>query len=385
MLKLHKQGRDVIHLKHYRLGNQQASPDCLAKSISLHRKRVEMAVFSRLVTWLGLVALMNLDAVAGQPAEVPHRLGPTPRTITWGYFDPRTPAVLRVRSGDTVEIESLIAVTVDALEAAGLSRDNIQPALLEIDRQVKDRGEIPHILTGPIWVEGAEPGDVLEVKIISIQPVVPYAVNFFGPGLGFLPSDFPYSRYKVTPLDLKRQVAKFSESVEIPIRPFFGVIGVAPPPETGRISSGPPWIHTGNMDNKELGAGTTLFLPVHVAGGLLSVGDGHAGQGDGEVCVTALETSLRGTFQLSVRKGLKLRWPRAETSTCYMTMGFHENLEEATRIAVVEMLDFLVSEKHLSRDEAYILASDVMDLRITQLVDGKKGVHALLPKNVFVQ
>jgi acetamidase/formamidase len=337
-----------------------------------------------LVPWIVLLGILEVGIVDGQPAQATHRLGPTPRTVTWGYFDARTPAVLKVRSGDAVEVESLIAVTVGALEAAGLQRSQLQPALLEIDREVKERGEIPHILTGPIWVEDAEPGDVLEVRIISIEPVVPYALNFFGPGRGFLPDEFPYSHYKLTPLDLKRQVAKFSDSVEIPIRPFFGVMGVAPPPETGRISSGPPWIHTGNMDNKELVAGTTLFLPVHVKGGLLSVGDGHAGQGDGEVCVTALETSLRGTFQLSVRKNMKLRWPRAETPTHTMTMGFHENLEEATRIAVNEMLTFLVTEKHLSRDDAYILASDAVDLRITQLVDGKKGVHALLPKSLFV-
>jgi acetamidase/formamidase len=331
-----------------------------------------------------IVIIGLLEAVAGQTAPAVHRLGPTPRTITWGYFDARTPPVLKVHSGDTVEIESLIAVTVEALEAAGLQRNQIQPALLEIDHEVKDRGEIPHILTGPIWVEEAEPGDVLEVKINSIEAVVPYALNFFGPGRGFLPDQFPYSRYKITPLDLKRQVAKFSDNIEIPMRPFFGVMGVAPPPETGRISSGPPWIHTGNMDNKELVAGTTLFLPIHVRGGLFSAGDGHAGQGDGEVCVTALETSLRGTFQLLVRKNMKLRWPRAETPTHHMTMGFHENLEEATRIAVDEMLAFIVAEKHLSRDDAYILASDAMDLRITQLVDGKKGVHALLPKSLFV-
>jgi acetamidase/formamidase len=260
----------------------------------------------------------------------------------------------------------------------------MQPALLEIDREVKDRGEIPHLLTGPIWVEDSEPGDVLEVKIVSIDPVVPYAMNFFGPGRGFLPDEFPYVHFKLTPLDLERHVAKFSDNIEIPLRPFFGVMGVAPPPATGRISSGPPWIHTGNMDNKELVAGTTLYIPVHVKGALFSVGDGHAGQGDGEVCLTALETSLRGTFQFTVRKNQKQRWPRAETPTHYMTMGFHENLEEATRIAVKEMLDFLVNHKHLNRDEAYILASDAVDLRITQLVDGKRGVHALLPKAIFI-
>jgi len=289
-----------------------------------------------------------------------------------------------VRSGDTVEIETLVAGGPEGLEAAGLARDQMQPALLQIDREVKDRGIVPHILTGPVWVEGAEPGDVLQVKILSIELTVPYAMNVFMPGRGFLPDEFPYAYAKLTPLDLARKVAKFSDGIEIPVRPFFGVMGVAPPAPNGRIESGPPWIHTGNMDNKELVAGTTLFMPVHVKGALFSVGAGHAGQEDGEVCLTALETSLRGTFQFTVRKDMKLRWARAETPTHYMTMGFHENLEEAAKIAVNEMLDFLVVEKRLSRENAYVLASDAVDLRITQLVDGKKGVHALLPKAIFL-
>jgi acetamidase/formamidase len=337
-------------------------------------------------SFLAVWALVsNLGLAAGQQVQVNHRLLPTPQTITWGYFDARTPPVLRIRSGDIVEMESLIAFTVEGLEAAGLSRDKIQPALLMIDREVKERGEVPHILTGPIWVDGAEPGDVLEVKVIAVEPTVPYAVNFFGPDRGFLPDVFTYEHYKITPLDLSRQVAKFSKSIEIPIKPFFGVMGVAPSAFSGRISSGPPGIHTGNMDNKELVAGSTVYLPVHVKGALFSAGDGHAAQGDGEICVTALETSLRGTFQFSVRKGQRLLWPRAETPTHFVTMGFHENLEVATRIAVVEMMDFLVKEKGLSREDAYILASDAVDLRITQLVDGKKGVHALLPKGVFAR
>jgi len=314
-----------------------------------------------------------------------HHLAPTPRTVVWGYFDARTPPVLRVRSGDTVEMEALPGGGMEALLGAGLPLDQVQPALREVEREVKDRGEVAHILTGPVWIEGAEPGDVLEVKILSVELVVPYAWNYFRPGRGFLPDEFPYVYFKLTPLDLKRQVAAFSDGVELPLKPFFGVMGVAPPAATGRISSGPPWVHAGNMDNKELVAGTTLYLPVHVKGALFSVGDGHAAQGDGEVCVTALETSLRGTFQFSVRKDLKLRWPQAETPTHYMTMGFHENLEEAAKIALNEMLDFLVTQKHLTRSEAYILTSDAVDLRITQLVDGKNGVHAMLPRAIFVE
>jgi len=330
--------------------------------------------------------LVSLGVGVGAWAqEAKHRLSPSPRTVIWGYFEARTPPVLRVQPGDAVEIETLPAGGVEALEAAGLPQDKMQPALLEVERDGKAHGGLPHILTGPIWVEGAEPGDVLEVKILSVDLVVPYAWNSFLPGLGFLPDEFPYAYARLVPLDLAQNVAKFSDGIELPLRPFFGVMGVAPPALTGRISSGPPWIHAGNMDNKELVAGTTLYLPVHVKGALFSVGDGHATQGDGEVCVTALETSLKGVFQLSVRKDLKLHWPRAETPTHYMTMGFHENLEEAAKIALNEMLDFLTSEKRLARSEAYMLASDAVDLRITQLVDGKKGVHALLPKAIFVK
>ena len=197
------------------------------------------------------------------------------------------------------------------------------------------------------------------------------------------PTSSLYFHARAIPLDLNRKVANFAPGVEILLQPFFGVIGVAPPPLSGRISSGPPWVHTGNMDNKELVAGSTLYVPVHAAGALFSVGDGHAAQGDGEVCVTAMETSLRGTFQLIVRKDMKLDWPRAETPTDYMTMGFHENLTEATKIATEQMLDFLIKDKHLDRSSAYVLASNAMNLRITQLVDGKVGVHALVSKSIF--
>jgi acetamidase/formamidase len=338
---------------------------------------IRVLLLPAIAVYLGIAPLCH--------AQSTHRLLPTPKTVTWGYFDPKTPPVLRVNSGDTVEIETLAAGGLAALDAAGLPRDEVQPALLDIEREVKDRGEVPHILTGPVWVEGAEPGDVLEVKILAIDLVVPYAWNTFVPGRGFLPDEFPYAHAKLTRLDLERRVGKFSDGVEIPLHPFFGTMGVAPPEATGRVSSGPPWIHTGNMDNKELVAGTTLYMPVHVKGALFSVGDGHAAQGDGEVCVTALETSLRGKFQFTVRKDLKLRWPRAEAPTHYITMGFHENLEEAAKIALSEMLDFLVNEKGMERGAAYILASDAVDLRITQLVDGKKGVHAMLPKAIFVK
>jgi acetamidase/formamidase len=178
-------------------------------------------------------------------------------------------------------------------------------------------------------------------------------------------------------------VAKFAPGIEIPLHPFFGSMGVAPPESVGKWNSAPPWIMAGNLDNKDLVAGTTLYIPVHAPGALFEVGDGHAGQGDGEVDITALETSLIGTFQFIVRKDMHLKWPRAETPTHYITMGLNDDLNACTTLAVREMIDFLATEKHLSRDDAYMLASVAADLHITELVDGNKGVHMMIPKAIF--
>ncbi|MCC6394370.1 MAG: acetamidase/formamidase family protein [Bryobacterales bacterium] len=316
------------------------------------------------------------------PAEQ-HTLLSTPATVHWGYYDAAQPPVLRVHSGDTVDIRTAMIDTPEALERNGVPAAQIDPASREIHRAIKDRGPGPHILTGPIFVEGAEPGDTLEVHIESIRLGLPYALNIFLPGLGVLPRDFPYEHRKITPLDAKRMVARFAPGIEIPIRPFFGSMGVAPPEGAGRISSAPPWIHAGNLDNKELVAGATLYIPVHARGGLFSVGDAHAAQGNGEVCLSALETVLSGVLRFSVRKGPRLLWPRAETPTHLMTMGFDEDLDAAIRIALREMISLLVERYKLSREDAYVLSSDAADFSITQLVDGKRGVHAMIPKSVF--
>jgi acetamidase/formamidase len=312
-------------------------------------------------------------------------LRPTPHTVVWGYYSASASPVLKVKSGDTVEVQTLITSSPERLEGAGVPADQVEKSLRDIFEQVKDKGPGGHILTGPIYVEDAEPGDVLEIRIKAIKLAIPYAYNAFGPGRGFLPDDFPYAKMKIIPLDEKRMVAHFSDGIEIPLHPFFGSIGDAPPPVSGRISSAPPWIHGGNLDNKDLVAGTTLYLPVHAKGALLLVGDGHAGQGDGEVDITAMETSLIGTFELIVRKDMHLRWPRAETPTSFITMGLNEDLNEATKWAVREMIDFLTTEKHLSRDDAYMLSSVAANLSITELVDGNKGVHMSIPKAIFLK
>ncbi|MGB7138935.1 MAG: acetamidase/formamidase family protein [Candidatus Acidiferrum sp.] len=317
-------------------------------------------------------------------AQATYTLKPTPKTVEWGYYDAKGTPVLRVKSGDTVEIQTLITSSPKRLEDAGVPPDQVEQSLRDITEQVKDKGPGGHILTGAIYIEGAEIGDVLEVKILAIKLAIPYAYNAFGPGRGYIPDDYPYAKMKIIPLDAERMIAHFTPGIEIPLHPFFGSMGDAPPESAGRWNSGPPWVMGGNMDNKDLVAGTTLYLPVNAPGALFEVGDGHAGQGDGEVDITALETSLIGTFQFIVRKDMHLKWPRAETPTYYMTMGFNDNLNACATLALREMIDFLVTEKHLSRDDAYMLASVAGDLHITELVDGNKGVHMMIPKSVFV-
>jgi acetamidase/formamidase len=330
----------------------------------------------------GIGILISATSLSAQQAT--YTLKPTPKTVVWGYYDAKAAPVLRVKSGDTVEIQTLITSSPKRLEDAGVLPDQVEQSLRDITDQVKDKGPGAHILTGPVYIEGAEIGDVLEVKILGAKLAIPYAYNAFGPGRGFLPEDFPYPKMKIIPLDEKRMVARFAPGIEIPLHPFFGSMGVAPPETSGRLSSNPPWIQAGNLDNKDLVAGTTLYIPVHAPGALFEVGDGHAGQGNGEVDITALETSLIGTFQFVVRKDMHLRWPRAETPTHFITMGLHEDLNEATKAAVREMIDFLMTEKHLSRDDAYMLSSVAADLHITELVDGNKGVHMMLPKSIFI-
>ena len=341
---------------------------------------------SRLMVSAGLLlAPSALPTYEASAQEAHYTLKATPKTVAWGYYDAKAEPALRIKSGDTVEVETLITSTPERLEKAGVPPDQVQQSLKDIVEQVKDKGPGGHILTGPIYIEGAEPGDTLEVKILSAKLAIPYAYNAFGPGRGFLPDDFPYAKMKIIPLDEKRMVAKFAEGIEIPLHPFFGSMGVAPAESVGRWNSAPPWRIAGNLDNKDLVAGSTLYIPVFAKGALFEVGDGHAGQGDGEVDITAMETSLVGTFQFVVRKDLHLKWPRAETPTHYITMGLNDDLNQCALAATRDMIDFLVEEKHLSRDDAYMLVSVAGDLHITELVDGNKGVHMMLPKAIFVE
>jgi len=327
----------------------------------------------------------SLRAQAAHRAAAPavHRLMPSPTTVAWGYYDAAAKPVMHIRSGDVIEVGTLITSSPDRLQAAGVPPAQVEQSLRDIYRTVTDKGPGGHILTGPIYVEGADSGDVLEVRIQRIQLAVPYAYNAFGVNRGFLPEDFPYARMRIIPLDRRRMVARFGPGIDVPLHPFFGSIGVAPPRSWGRLNSAPPNIHAGNLDNRELVAGTTLYIPVHTPGALLEIGDGHAGQGNGEVDITALETSLLGTFQVIVRKDMHFAWPRAETPTHWITMGMDTSLVQATKIAVRQAIDFLMTTQGLSHDDAYMLTSVSCDVDITELVDGNVGVHVMIPKAVL--
>jgi acetamidase/formamidase len=235
-----------------------------------------------------------------------------------------------------------------------------------------------------VFVEGAEPGDVLEVRVLSIELPIDYGYNGCS---GFLPVNCDRSQ-GTTIIQLNRQsmTAEFLPGIVIPLKPFFGSMGVAPAPEAGRVSSNPPGRHAGNLDNRELVVGSTLFIPVFVAGALFEVGDGHAAQGDGEVDQTAIETSLRGQLQLIVRKDMRLTWPRAETATDYIAMATDPDLTVATSLAIQEMVDFLATTKGLTTHQAYQLVSLAGHVAITQLVDRPNlGVHVKLSKEIFVK
>jgi acetamidase/formamidase len=327
--------------------------------------------------------LVAAAALSGQSGLTEVRL--TPENVHWGYYDSRLKPIAHVAPGGRVRVETMVAGGLQRLRLAGVKEDEIPDSLKAVELKVTERGPGAHPMTGPLFVDGAEPGDTLEVRIQAIEFLHNFGVNAFSPTGGVLPEDYPYSGLKLFRWAAGADRFEFAAGLTLPLAPFFGSIGVAPPPLVGRISSRPPGWHGGNLDNKDLVAGSTLYLPVHVPGALLSIGDGHGRQGDGEVTGTALETSLRGTFEVRVRKGQRLRWPRAETPTHYIAMGLHEDLDEATRLAVREMVDFLVTEKKMSKDDAYMLCSLAADLRVTQAVDATKGVHAMLAKSIFAK
>jgi acetamidase/formamidase len=330
--------------------------------------------------WIG--AALTCAIAPAQGADQIHELRPSAATVHRGFFDASLKPVMTIDTGDIVRLWTATG-NPRYFESLGVPKEKIPPELYTAYEGAPGEARDDHNLDGPIAVRGAEPGDTVEIRIRAIDLWLPIAAMSFRANKGSLPEDFPYSRDRVFFIDLAKKVIDFAPGVSVPVKPFWGVIGVAPPRSMGRVPSGPPNVFGGNMDNHDLQPGTSLFLPVHVPGALISIGDGHAVQGDGEVGMSAVETSLKGEIQVVLHKGMRITWPRAETPTHYMTMGLHEDLNQAAKIATREMLNFIVETKGVPRDDALMLLSAAMDLRVTQIVDGTKGVHALMPKSVF--
>ncbi|MBV9077705.1 MAG: acetamidase/formamidase family protein [Methylobacteriaceae bacterium] len=305
-----------------------------------------------------------------------HRLTASPDTCRWGYLDAAVPPVLTIRSGDRIEIETVTGGP-DALPPEGF---HVPPELRAIHAAEPGIPFGPHILTGPVAVEGARPGDVLEIRILDVRLRQDWGYNRHRPLAGTLPDDFPTFHQMHIRLDAGAMTARMPWGLTLPLAPFFGVMAVAPPPGWGRCTSIVPRAFGGNLDNKELVGGSTLYLPVFAEGALFSCGDGHGAQGDGEVNVTAIETALAGTFELVLRRDLQLASPQAETPTHVITMGLDPDLDRCAERALREMIDLVVARVGITRDEAYALCSIAADLRVTQTVNQHKGVHCMLRK-----
>ena len=333
-----------------------------------------------------------MSETAVQPAVQPDAtLKSTPDTILWGYIAANLPPALTIKSGQIVEIEALshqgLTTNKDPekfFAGYGIMGNEVLADAKSIYSEVKrPKGASVHILTGPIYVEGAEPGDTLEIRVHDIKFRVPYGVNNTGPGKGVLPKLLNDATAKLIRIDLERRVALFSDDIHIPLNPFMGIMAVSPPTSLGMVSSTPPGAWGGNIDLKYTGIGSSLFLPVFNKGGQFFTGDGHAVQGDGEVDGGAIEISLKPTLQFIVHKGKSLKQPRVETATDYLTTGLDTDLNVATRIALQEAVDFLQKEKGLSAADAYALSSLAVDLGIGEAVDIVNLVYAKIPKNIF--
>ena len=307
--------------------------------------------------------------------EIP-RVEAGPDTVHWGYFSAGLKPVLTIDSGERVTMSS-VSGAPDVMPPPPFT---IPPALPAIHAANAGQRFLVHMCTGPVAVRGAKAGQVLQIDIEAIELFYDWGYTLIRPLAGALPEEFPDYRLFHVALDKARMIGRMPWGQEIPLRPFFGVMAVAPPSSWGTIATPPPRRNGGNIDLKELVAGATLYLPIFTDGALFSIGDGHGAQGDGEVCITAIETGLVGTFRLSVRDDMTLQWPRAETPAHVITMGFDPDLDECAKIALRQMIDLIATRNGIDRYQAYALASLTADLRVTQVVNGVKGVHCMLEK-----
>ncbi len=340
-----------------------------------------------------LVILMGKPGIKAGYTQAIKTLNSSPETVVWGYFSPNVPPVLTVASGETVRIDtvSLAGVPPEAdpvtfFEQHGVGETDVLPEMTRVqfeEEKIPDMG--PHVVTGPIYIEDAEPGDMLEIRILDIELRTPYGTNLTRPGMGVLPDLLPEPTMRVIPFDDSKTTALFAEGINVPLEPFMGIMAVAPPVEVGMVNSVPPAKWGGNIDLKELKKGSTLYLPVLAEGALFFTGDGHAAQGDGEVNLTAVEVSSTPTLQFILHKGAgaDMTGPFAETPTHYIPMGLHPDLNEALKLAVHETIDFLGKEKGLNVEDAYSLSSIAVDYEVAEAVDRTLIIHAMVPKSVF--
>ena len=336
-------------------------------------------IFFQLMLCATFFVIFVLVTAVSAEAKV-HTFKITPKEAYSGELKSDILPVLTVESGDTV-----IFNTVTLYEGK-LVPDMSIDEVLKLRDEVLARGNTVYAFTGPFYVNGAEPGDVLEIRIKRIAPG-DFGISYICPGdlkRGALPEAFKNGWSKTLHYSADKKTSIFSPGVVLPLRPFLGAMALAPKPGE-KHSPAVPNYFAGNIDNEELVAGTTLFVPVNVPGALFMAADAHACQGDGEVCLTASETYFEEVeLEFVVRKDMKLSRPMAETKTHWISMGFHESLDEAMKIALSDAIDFLAGEKKLSREEAYVLCSLAVDFRVTQVVDGNKGIHGMIPKEIFI-
>lgn len=306
------------------------------------------------------------------PGKV-HFLAAIPETTQWGWFDNSETPKLKVGSGDTVVFETL-----------SHSHGQLYPGktIEELKKLRTDwPGRGPMTLTGPVYVEGAEPGDVLKLTINKIVSR-PWGANFNVPGMfGQFPKDYPDGQVKYLYLDWEKKITEFLPGIEVPLRPFPGTLGVARK-EPGRYNAVPPGPFAGNLDNRDLVEGATLYVPVFVPGALVWTGDSHAAQGNGEINLTAIETAFQElSVTMTLDKKKKLEMPRIETKTDWITMGYDENLNKALEQAKAESVKMISELRGISEGQAEKLMPQIADCRVTQVVDIKKGVHCMIPKD----
>jgi len=347
---------------------------------------------SHLIRFFTAFATILAGAHARAAAVKPdYHLDIDPERMPAGFFSAETPPVLKVKNGQTVEFDTLALMGLSDDHPEKFFTDNGIPLdlpsvkkMIAVKKALAGKGASSAPLAGPVYIEGAEPGDTLEVRILDIKSYTPFGINVGNPGKGGIPDVIPRPYSKVMKFDLKKNTAKFSDTVDIPLHQFQGIMAVSPTKGRGKLPSRPPYPDIGgNMDNKHLVKGTTLFLPVQIAGAGFYVADPHAAQGNGEVSQSAVESSNTVTLQFFVRKDLHIKGPRAETPTHYIAMGFDEDLDAAMHHTIVNTIDLLKDVKGMNFFDALSLASVAVDYEVTEVVDVTKGVHAMIPKSLF--